>query len=167
MPSVGSYPSYASLCAELPAAFVPVGYTATTADQGVVESNGVSWWPVGSGGGGNTPVFSDVATAPSQASFATINAASVPGYISGTTNRIKIPAASGGTTINTIDMSGATDGFTFVLDNTSGTDPVALPNNSGSGTGSVFINPNAGQENIAPHGATLVLYVAGVGLKLI
>ena len=81
-------------------------------------------------------------------------------YSSGSTTRLLLTPASGGTTINGLDASGVTDGFTILIVNQSTTDNLIFPHlASGSQSGNQFSNENAGSVAIVPLGAARCTYV--------
>jgi hypothetical protein len=107
---------------------------------------------------GSAPVFTVSVTASPTTS---VNNYSPSGYAGGTTNRLLLAAASGGSTIT--GLAAATDGWTVLIRNTSTTDILIFPHLSGSSTSTnQFSNMNAGTMNIAPLGAALLVYIVNV-----
>lgn len=82
----------------------------------------------------------------------------LPNYKSGTTNSLGLTPASGGTTINSLDCSGMSDGFTFFIHNESATDNLIFPHLGGGLAGNQFKNQNSGSVAIPPFGAARCTY---------
>lgn len=160
--SAGNFPSYAALVAELPARFVPYGTTAVCLDVGQVYSNGVYWWPVGSGSGGNTPLFSNSVSA--SLGSGPLNDLAPAGYVGGVTNRMILTPASGGSIIDGISSVGVPDGFTMKLSNPSTTDYLEFTNLSGSDSNpdNQMRNPGGGAMYINYGGSALITYEVDV-----
>lgn len=132
--------------------------------------------PGGSGGGGVTSITSSSLTVtgttttnielPNSLKLASVTASpassvnnySPTGYVAGTTTRLLLAAASGGSTIT--GLVAAPDGFRILIVNTSATDPLIFPDNSGSSTSTnQFSNANAATVQIPPGGAAYATYV--------
>jgi hypothetical protein len=89
-----------------------------------------------------------------------VNNYSPTGYIGGTTTRLLVVAASGGTTITGLSAIGVPDGFTELLCDQSTTDTLALPHQSSSSTSTNrWLNANAGIVVIAAGACVPVTYV--------
>lgn len=87
-----------------------------------------------------------------------VNNYSPTGYVAGTTTRLLLTAASGGSTIT--GLVAAPDNFKILIVNTSATDPLIFPDNSGSSTATnQFSNANAATVQIPPGGAAYATYV--------
>lgn len=80
-------------------------------------------------------------------------------YLSGTTNRLFLTPASGGTTINGIDASGCSDGFTMLIVNGSSTDNIVFTHLGGGISTNQFSNVSAGSVELLPLGAARCTYV--------
>jgi hypothetical protein len=80
-------------------------------------------------------------------------------YVSGSTNRIIINPAVGGTTINSLDASGCSDGFTILFVNASATDNVIFNHLGGGAGANQFSNQNGGSVAIVPLAAARCTYV--------
>lgn len=81
-------------------------------------------------------------------------------YQSGSTNRLILTPASGGTTINGIDASGCSDGARMLIQNASSTDNLIFAHlAAGSLSGNQFSNQNAATVAIPPLGAARAFYV--------
>lgn len=124
--------------------------------------NGVSWAVFsssgGGGGGGTAPVFTNSVTATLAASQ---NDYSPTGYVAGTTNRMLLAAASGGSTIT--GLGAATDGWTVYVRNTSATDNITFAHLSGSSTAAnQFSCPQGVSAILAPLTGLLLTYVSNV-----
>ena len=81
------------------------------------------------------------------------------GYISGSTNRLILTPAVGGTTITGIDASGCSDGFSLLLVNNSATDSVSISHQTGSLVGNQFTAPQGATYTLLPLTAVRVVYV--------
>lgn len=157
---LGTFPSYAALVASLPAAFVPPGTTAETIDFGMVESNGVYWWPQGISGGGISPVFSNSVS--ETLGSGPLNNLAVPGFVAGVTNRLILTPASGGTIINSLVAAGVPDGFTIKVSNPSSTDYLQFNHLGGGSASNEFRNPGNAAVYIPEGGAALLSYEVSV-----
>ena len=93
------------------------------------------------------PVFGfSVSDSPS----ASVNDYAPTGYVGGTTTRLLVTAASGGTTITGLSSTGVPDGFTELLCDQSTTDVLELPSlSSSSAVGNRWLTANAGVVVIA------------------
>jgi hypothetical protein len=80
-------------------------------------------------------------------------------YRSGTTNRLVLTAASGNSTINSLDASGVSDGFTILLLNASTTDDLIFTHLGGGIATNQFSNVSAGSVALLPLGAARCTYV--------
>ena len=83
----------------------------------------------------------------------------LPLYKSGSTNRLLITPASGGTTINSLDASGCSDGFTMIIVNMSTTDDVIFTHLGGGISTNQFSNASAGSVALLPLGAARCTYI--------
>jgi len=83
----------------------------------------------------------------------------IPNFRSGSTNRLFLTPASGGTTINSLDASGVSDGYTMLLVNPSTTDNLVFTHQGGGISTNQFQNANAGSVAIPPLGAARCTYV--------
>jgi hypothetical protein len=123
----------------------------------------------GSGGGGGsstTPVFSSSVT--DNAPGASQNNYAPTGYVGGTTNRLLVQAAAGGTTLTGLSASGVPDGWTILLKNTSSANAITLDNqNAGSSAANRFALESAANYNINPGAARLLSYIAGSGWSVL
>ncbi len=90
-----------------------------------------------------------------------LGVAQIAAYVSGTTDVINAQAAAGGTTIGGVDMSGASDGFTFILRNPSTVGSLTILDEDGTATYQ-FQNDNQASEIIPPRGRALVLFTGGI-----
>ena len=82
------------------------------------------------------------------------------GYSSGSTTRLLLTSASGGTTINGLDASDVTDGFTVLIVNQSTTDSITFTHlASTSMSFNRFSNVSAASVAILPLGAAWCTYV--------
>lgn len=81
------------------------------------------------------------------------------GYASGSTTRLLLTAAVGDTTINSLDASGCSDGFTIIIVNQSATDNLAFTHLGGGLSANQFSNANAGTVAIPPLGAARCTYI--------
>jgi hypothetical protein len=82
------------------------------------------------------------------------------GYVSGVTNRLILTPASGGTTINGFDASGAADGTIMLIQNASATDSLTFAHlAAGSLAANRFSNMNAASVQIPPLGAAECTYI--------
>ncbi len=77
----------------------------------------------------------------------------MPTFRSGSTNRFLFTAASGGSTINSLDASGYSEGETVFMQNLSSTDYLIFTHLGGGTTANQFSNANAGEVAIPPLGA--------------
>ena len=80
-------------------------------------------------------------------------------YKSGATNRLILTPASGGTTINSLDASGVSDGYTILLVNPSTTDVLIFTHLGGGTATNEFSNTNAGSVQLLPLAAARCTYV--------
>ena len=80
-------------------------------------------------------------------------------YQSGSTNRLVLTPASGGTTINGLDASGCSDGTQVLIVNGSSTDNLVFTHLGGGLSYNQFSNQNASSVAIAPLGAARAFYV--------
>ena len=82
------------------------------------------------------------------------------GYVSGSTTRLLLTPASGGTTINGLDASDVNDGFCILIVNQSATDNIIFTHlNSSSHSYNQFSNASAGSVALLPLAASLCIYV--------
>jgi hypothetical protein len=89
-----------------------------------------------------------------------LGAGVLTGYSSGSTTRLLLTAASGGTTINGLDANDVADGFTVLIVNQSTTASLIFTHlNSGSLGANQFSNVSAGSVTILPLGAARCTYV--------
>lgn len=152
--------------------------------------NGASWasYPSGSSGGAGTVTSVSVVTAngvsgtvatPTTTPAITLTVSSIPvvsvsaspatgpldnyaptGYVGGTTNRLILTAASGGSTIDGILATGVTDGFQLLIQNASTTDVLIFPNlAAGSSAANQFSNQGSASVQIPANGAARVNYI--------
>lgn len=92
---------------------------------------------------------------------ALVNDYAPSGYIGGTTNRLLLTAAVGGTVVNGLSAAGVPDGLTILISNISSTDPLSFPHLAiGSLAANQFSNQNAETVQIPPLGAARVTYVS-------
>jgi len=92
--------------------------------------------------------------------FNDLGAATLPGYFSGSTTRLLITPSGADVTINGLDASGTTDGFTVLIVNQSATYNLIFTHlNTGSQSGNQFSNVSAGSVAIQPLGAARATYV--------
>lgn len=99
---------------------------------------------------------SSVASSPA----ASVNDYSPAGYTGGTTNRLVLAAAAGGSTITGLSATGVPDGFTLIWENSSTTDSLTFPHLSASSlAANRFSNVNAASVQIAPLGAARCTYI--------
>ena len=84
----------------------------------------------------------------------------LPGYTSGVTNVVRALAASGGTTFNSLDMSGASNNFEMFWENTSQTDYLFFPHLTG-GSGTQFSNAQGLEVAIPPLGTARIRLMGG------
>lgn len=107
-------------------------------------------------GGGSGGSFSNSIT-PAQM-VATVDDYAPTGYVAGTTNRMLLTPASGGTTLN--GLLAAPDGWAVLLVNTSGADSI-LVGHLASDTAVNEFNCSEGQSQlIGPLSSALVVYIA-------
>jgi hypothetical protein len=127
----------------------------------MVYSNGVTWWSVGSGSGGTTPVFSkSIAStlATSQDNY------SPAGYIAGTTNRLILTPNASGSTLN--GLVAASDGWSVALwnDDLVVSASIEIPNENSSTAANQFLTANNGTTTIeSGSGCIISYYAAGPG----
>jgi hypothetical protein len=81
------------------------------------------------------------------------------GYKSGATNRLLLTPATGGSTINGIDASGCSDGYTIMIVNQSTTDNLTFAHNGGGISTNQFSNTQAQSVALLPLGAARCTYV--------
>jgi hypothetical protein len=82
------------------------------------------------------------------------------GYSSGSTTRLLLTPASGGTTINGLDASDVNDGFAVLIVNQSTTDNLIFAHlASTSHSNNQFSNVNGGSVALQPYAASLCIYV--------
>ena len=80
------------------------------------------------------------------------------GLSRGTTNRLVLTAAAGGSTIT--GLSGATDGFSILINNPSTTDTITFTHlDAASASANQFSNMNAATVQIPPLGAASAVYI--------
>jgi hypothetical protein len=95
--------------------------------------------------------------------FGTLQTQLSPGivqvYVSGVTNRLFITPASGGTTINSLDASGCSDGFRMLIVNASSTDNINFTHQGGGTATNQFFNVSLGTVALLAGGATHCTYV--------
>lgn len=121
--------------------------------------NGVSWSAYkstgGGGGGGTAPAYANSVTA----TLATTQNDYAPaGYIAGTTNRLLLAAAAGGSTIT--GLLAGTNGWVVLIVNTSETDTISfLDASASSAAANRFSTLNDSTMILAPGGAAYVNYV--------
>jgi hypothetical protein len=145
----------AQLAASVPASSVLLFAIAYTSDSGPVYSNGTSWVALSTSSSGSAPTFGASVTATLAASQ---NNYSPAGYVGGTTNRLLLAAASGGSTIT--GLAAATDGWALYMVNTSTTDSINLSHlSSSSSAANQFSCPQAVTDILAPLSSTLLTYV--------
>ena len=120
----------------------PTGPQGTTGDPAYV-----AFGKVNANWGLLQPVFGfSVSDSPASS----VNNYAPTGYIGGTTTRLLVTAASGGTTITGLSSSGVPDGFSELLCDQSTTDVLILPNqSSSSSSGNQWLNAGAGSVTIA------------------
>jgi hypothetical protein len=82
-------------------------------------------------------------------------------YFSGTTNRLVLTPASGGTTINSLGAGHVSDGYTILIVNASTTDNLIFTHLGGGTAANQFSNVNAGSVALLPLGAARCTYVLG------
>jgi hypothetical protein len=89
----------------------------------------------------------------------------LPGFVAGGTGILKIKAASGGTTINSLAPYDAPIGFEILIINTSTTDNLIFNNLAGIGANaaSSFSNMNGGQVAVLPGGAAICKRIIATG----
>jgi hypothetical protein len=91
----------------------------------------------------------------------TVNNFSPAGYVAGTTNRLILTAASGGSTIS--GLVGAVDGWQVRIYNPSTTDTLTFLNLSGLSTSTnQFQCANGQSQGIGPTSGALIEYVSNV-----
>lgn len=147
--------TFASLLANAAPDLCPIPCFAYCSDTGLMISNGVSWSQIGSGG---AVAFTSTVTATLAASQ---NNYAPTGYTAGTTNRLLLAAASGGSTIT--GLLAATDGWALLIRNTSTTDNITFPHLSGSSTATnQFSCQNGSSATLEPLASTLAVYVSNV-----
>jgi len=84
----------------------------------------------------------------------------IPGYSSGATTRLMLTAASGGTTINGLDASGVSDGFTILIVNQSSSDNLIFNHLASTSLATnQFANKNNSSVSIAPNATARCTYV--------
>ena len=89
-----------------------------------------------------------------------LGASVLTGFVSGSTNRLILTPAAGGTTINGIDTSGMADNFTFLIQNGSTVDALTFANQAaGSAAANRFRNQNSASVTIPPGGAARCTFV--------
>lgn len=82
------------------------------------------------------------------------------GYVGGTTNRLRLAAASGGSTITGLLATGVPDNFTILIQNTSASDVLIFTHlDAGSSSANQFSNQNAGSVEIPKLGAARCTYI--------
>src|SRR5579864_2863948 len=103
------------------------------------------------GGAGITPGFSNKVT--DAAPGASQNNYAPTGYVGGTTNKLRVGAASGGTSLTGLSSAGVPDGFELLILNTSATDNITFVNQSGSSSAANrFFCTGAVNGSLAPYG---------------
>src|ERR1039458_3290915 len=136
----------AQLAVNVPASLVPLFTLAYTSYSGPVYSNGISWIALSTSSTGSSPTFGNSVTATLAASQ---NNYSPTGYVGGTTNRMLLAAASGGSTIT--GLVAATDGWVLYIVNTSATDSISLSHLSDSSSAAnQFSCPQSITDILAP-----------------
>jgi hypothetical protein len=85
----------------------------------------------------------------------------LPLYRSGSTNRLVLTAAVGGSTINSLDASGCSDGFTILMLNQSSTDNIVFTHLGGGISTNQFVNATGASVALVPFGAARCTYVLG------
>jgi hypothetical protein len=91
-----------------------------------------------------------------------LDRATLPGYSSGSTKRLLLTPASGGTTINGLSATNCDDGHTILIVNMSTTDLLIFTHLAGGSlSANQFSNMNAGSVSIAALGAAPCTYLRG------
>lgn len=80
-------------------------------------------------------------------------------YFSGSTNRLVITPASGGSTINSLEASHCSDGFTMLWVNNSATDNLIFNHLGGGTVSNQYLNANGASVYLAPLGSARCTYV--------
>lgn len=115
--------------------------------------------PVSEVNTGGSPLASANGSLPS-GTLNDLGQGALPGYISGTTDRLILTPGVGGTTINGLDASAVPDNFTILIINASPTDVLNFTHrNPGSLAGNRFSNANAGTVQLVPLSAARATYV--------
>lgn len=125
---------------------------AGTSDQGLCYWNGIIWIALLSTGSASPAISVTASPATTQNNYAPT------GYVAGSTNRLILAAASGGSTFT--GLLAGTDNTTILIQNTSTTDSLYFSHLSGSSTSTnQFSNLNASTVAIPPLGAARTTYV--------
>lgn len=123
------------------------------------NTDGVVDLPSISGGGSGTLYNSSV----SATLAASQNDYSPSGYLGGTTNRLLLTAASGGSTITGLNATGVPDGWPLLIVNQSTTDPISFAHLSGSSaSGNKFSCANGSSALLSPLAAAFAIKVSTV-----
>jgi hypothetical protein len=143
----------------LPAATnYPIGTLAYTSDLGVLVVNSSYVWSVVGGAATSEPSFAFSISATLAASQ---NNYAPTGYVAGTTNRLLLAAASGGSTIT--GLAASSDGCAIYVRNTSATNTITFSHLSGSSTSTnQFSCPQAQSALLAPLSGVLLVYVSNI-----
>ena len=111
----------------------------------------------GGGGGGSAPAFKNSV---SDAPGAAVNNYAPAGYVAGTTNRLLITAAVGGTTLT--GLLAATDGWGVYIRNVSTTDNLTFSHlDAGSLAANQFSCPQGVNAVLQPLTGVFLVYAAG------
>jgi len=83
----------------------------------------------------------------------------IQNYRRGSTDRLILTPAPGGTTINSIDAAGCSDGFNLLIQNASSTDNIIFTHLGGGQSSNQFSNEYGGSVLIPPLGAARCTYI--------
>jgi hypothetical protein len=149
----------------------PTGPTGTTGATGTAGPTGPSGGPIGPTGptgqaGGPTGPTGPAGLVSLSSVTATVassvNNYAPSGYVVGTTNRLILTPASGGSTITGLLATGVPDNWSILIVNASSANTLYFPHLSGSSaSANQFSNANAAEWAIPPLGTARINYVVG------